>query len=90
MIPPSILRIYVNTNPKHIRLWIPLFLLWPLIILAVILAPLAMICVCLHCKTYKIARSMMAGPRFWSVFCALRGFHVQVNEPGTSVEVRIF
>ena len=42
MFPPSIMRIHVGERDKGFRLWLPIFLLWPIVLLAaLLLAPMA-------------------------------------------------
>ena len=40
MFPPSIMRIHVGERDKGFRLWLPIFLLWPIVLLAALLLAL--------------------------------------------------
>lgn len=86
IIPPSLLRIRVIEKGKRkVNLWIPLFLIWPLVIaLMVVLAPVALV-VCLVWP--KGRQVVMAGPRLLALAWAIRGLRVRVKDEANRVRV---
>ena len=79
--PPCILRIrVVRRGRRRIALWLPLFLLWPLLLA---LAPLLLFVMFLyairqrHGGRRNILRSL---PVLCGVLCALRGLRVHVGQ----------
>ena len=81
MFPPSILRVRVRNQQHHFSLWLPLFLLWPvLMVLALLLLPLLLIAaVILSYKGWGIPL-LMAGPVIFGLLCAMRGLKVDIGE----------
>ncbi|HEY4244021.1 MAG TPA: hypothetical protein VGM88_29615 [Kofleriaceae bacterium] len=77
--PPSILRLRVRT-PDHAwpTLWLPLFLLWPLLLL--LLVPLALIVLLFAIVLYphQIVRAFEAVGVLFAIVCGLRGLHIDV------------
>ena len=45
-VPPVVLKVWVNAdNGKRVRIWLPLFLIWPLVlILGLVLFPFVLLC----------------------------------------------
>ena len=74
-IPPAFALLTVGSLP---RLWLPLFLLWPL--LAVLFALLALLiwlaALEAHHHEYSYRRCFAL---LWQLFCALRGFQLVVD-----------
>ncbi|MGZ3649691.1 MAG: hypothetical protein ACXVB9_03510 [Bdellovibrionota bacterium] len=63
-----------------LRLWLPIFLLWPL---ALLIAPFLML---LGLFTLQPIRSVVL---FYGLLCALRGLRVQVEHPGQRIKIQI-
>jgi hypothetical protein len=83
------LRIADNGR-KKIRLWLPLFLLWPgLLVLAVVVAPLALLLALIASGPRGAKRWAMACWYLYASICALRGLNVEVDGKGDQVLVSI-
>ena len=79
--PPSILRIRVaRPGRRRIGLWLPLFLLWPLLlVLAALLGTLALVAMVLMGRR---GTTMLRGlGRLFVMACAVRGLKVDVDQP---------
>ena len=86
MWPPSLLRIFIHEDGhRRVNLWLPLILLWPLVLaLGIALAPIALIVAC--CWPRGLGKTILfGGPRLFSLFCALRGLDVQVQQTNQHV-----
>ncbi len=80
--PPLIVRLHVQTNAgRQVRLWIPLFLLWLLMLpfVAVMLPVLFIVCVVLDVDPFPALGAI------WSLLCATTGSHIEVEAPDASV-----
>jgi len=91
MLPPAIMRIRVVENGrKKIGLWLPVFLLWPvLILLAVVSIPLLLVLMLgfwWHHVARKVIRSI---PAIFGIICSMRGFAVEVENKEKKEEVII-
>ena len=77
--PPSLLRLRVCT-PEHAwpALWLPLFLVWPLLLL--LLVPLALVglLVAIVLDSRQIARAFELVGAVFAAICGLRGVDVDV------------
>lgn len=89
MWPPSL--VFIRTG--RIKLWLPLFLLWPLVaVLALVLEPMALLAGMLVLPLgWKRARSVMVFiPNMIRLFVLLRGFEVDVVDgKGTGFGLRL-
>jgi hypothetical protein len=89
--PPSIIRLRIFDKGKsRIRLWLPLFLLWP-VALAVVLLLLPLICL-----AQLILWLTNTGINLFRIFfglyrlvCSLKGLHVNVDSPRNRSKVLI-
>jgi ABC-type arginine/histidine transport system permease subunit len=70
---------------KRIRLWIPLFLLW---ILVLLLSPLLLALLLVYCAVGRV-NPLRAVSAFWALGCGLAGTHIEVNANSNNVLVRI-
>jgi hypothetical protein len=88
--PPNIAVISID-NPdwspfwRHIRLWIPLFLLW---IPFLLLAPFVVLALVVACWIGRV-NPWRAIRILWGLLCALPGTDVRVTNEGNRVLVRI-
>ena len=84
--PPSLLRLRVRT-PEHAwpTLWLPLFLVWPLLLL--LLVPLALVglLVAIVLDPRQTARAFELVGALFAVVCGLRGLQVDVVGRGAQV-----
>lgn len=89
--PPSILRIrIVKKGKKKLGLWLPVFLLWPVILaLLVLLLPLLFVlAICL--RRGAKGRMIVGGlPQLLVIACALRGLKVDVEEDDQRIQVSL-
>lgn len=86
MIPPLLVRVYVQ-DEKTISLWLPLFLLWILLLpLVLILLPFVLLFVLIFTGPMRAVRSLAL---FYQMFCGLRGLDIDVQSPNSKVRVYI-
>lgn len=83
---PLWMSLHVRLAKSNIRLGLPLFLLWLLLLpIAVLLAPFALIaCLILH---FNPVPRIAAG---WGVLAALSGTHVDVAAPNARVFIHVY
>lgn len=83
---PLLATVRIARNGRRtIRLWLPLILLWLLLLpLMLALVPLLL---CLG--AWKRINAVGALGAFIRILCSVRGTHIQVENPGASVWVRI-
>lgn len=87
--PPSILRLrIIEERGKKIRLWIPLFLLWPLILaIMIVLSPIILLVAIVTWRKGYGKMILLGGPRLFMVICNMRGLRVKVNSSDEQVYV---
>jgi hypothetical protein len=92
MFPPLVIRLRIaERGQKKIRLCIPLFLLWPLILaVAILFAPLVLIIALVMWKGGEGKAFMLLGPRLFAVFCATRGLKVHIENPNEQVYISVW
>ena len=87
MLPPMFLRVRVQGDKRRIRLWIPLIVLWPVILVVVLLGMPVAVLVASRSGHRARSRSMLlAGPLLLYVLASLRGLRFDV----ASGEDRVF
>lgn len=86
ILPVSLMRIrIVGGGKKKVGLWIPMILVWPIVIgIMIVLLPIALI-VCVASATGR--RVIFAGPRILEACWAARGLRVLVTDGENRVEV---
>ena len=78
--PPSTLRLQVRSDDRNIRLWLPLFLLWPLALLAaLVLAPLVVAAAIILWPRGWGRPLLLAGPLLLNLLFSLRGLRIRVD-----------
>ena len=90
--PPSVvrLRIYQNGRRKK-NFWLPVWVLWPPVVLfALLLAPIAVPVLWLVAGRGRRRQAVMAGPKLFRLFCALRGFYFEAGNPGNGIRMTIY
>jgi hypothetical protein len=77
--PPSLLRLRVRT-PEHAwpTLWLPLFLVWPLLCLLLVPLALVVLLVAIALDPRQAARAFALVGALFAVVCGLRGVHIDV------------
>ncbi len=84
--PPSILRVRIHDKRRHFGLWLPLFLVWPLLlVLGLVLWPLLLIAAAVLWYWGWGRPLLFGGPALFSVLCALRGLRIEVSQPREQV-----
>lgn len=77
--PPYLMRLRI-TNPEHkINLWLPLFLLFPLVVVVLlVLLPLALLAA-IVLLPFGWGRILLMVPAAFVILCATRGLEVEVE-----------
>ena len=79
--PPSFLRIRIRSRHTRISLWLPLFLIWPIMLLGmVILSPLVLLGAALLWPFGLGKPLLLTGPIFFRLFCSMRGLEISVDK----------
>lgn len=90
MWPPSILRLRIHNQRRHFGLWLPLFLIWPLLlVLGVVLLPLLLVGAVIVWHKGWGKPLLFAGPALFWMLCALRGFEVDVKNRSDQVLISL-
>jgi hypothetical protein len=80
-LPPLLMRLRVFNKRSRISLWIPLFLIWPIVLaIAIVLAPLVLIIALITWPIGWGKPFLLAGPTIGRCVCALHGLEVDVKE----------
>ena len=88
--PPSLLGFRIRGVRRGFGLWLPLFLIWPLLVLAaLVMLPLAFLLALLLWPKGWGRTLLLTGPWFFRMFCALRGLAVDVKSGTTQVNINI-
>ncbi|TVR54868.1 MAG: hypothetical protein EA425_01220 [Puniceicoccaceae bacterium] len=88
-IPPALLQIRVReSNRRRFGLWLPLFLLWPVLLLAWLLFPFLFLLglVWPRRDQGRLLRGLVPGVS--RLFCAFRGLSVDVGDRADGVRIR--
>ena len=83
---PLVVRVHVRGRAgRSVRLWIPLFLLWLLMLpfALVVLPVLFVVCIVVDVDPFPALAAV------WRVLCGLSGAHVEVDAPDASVFVHV-
>lgn len=79
--PPLVLRLIIPGENGTLRLWLPLFLVYPfLAVLALILLPLVLIAALILWPMGWSKTIILAGPYLLRTICALRGLEVDIKQ----------
>ena len=86
MFPPSILRVRVLDEDSRVSLWIPLVLVWPLVLAVyLLLLPCFVVAAIVTWRSGWGKPILMGGPALFRLYCDLRGLKIDVKEPEESV-----
>jgi hypothetical protein len=93
--PPYLLKLHIKNPDHNFGLWLPLFLIWPIVLACLlaaffILLPFAALTIIF---TWRLGwwRSVILGiPALCRVFCNLRGMSVDVGGNDGRVEVEFY
>ena len=86
--PPLIIRLSIPLRNGTLRLWLPLFLIYPfLAVFALVLLPLVIIAALLLWPMGWSRTIILVGPYLFRVICALRGLEINVQQRNKQVLV---
>ena len=86
MFPPSMLRVRVLDEDSRVSLWIPLIVLWPLVLaLYVLLLPCIVVTAIVTWRNGWGKTILFGVPFLFRLYCDLRGLKVDVMGPKESV-----
>lgn len=89
--PPVWLRFRLVDEQHRLRLWLPIFILWPFAIVFVLaLLPFVLLFAAIFWYSGYGRTLLQSGPRIMSCICALRGLDVRVGQKqkGLLISVR--
>ena len=76
--PPSLVRVRFRNPGRYIGLWLPVILVWPFaVLLGLLLLPLVLAASIVLWPKGLGKVLLLAGPRFFLLFCALRGLRIR-------------
>jgi len=83
---PFVARITVQRGSRNFRLWIPLAIIWLLLLPAMLLLlPLVLIaCLIAHVDPLD------AVAFFWAILCGIQGSEIEVQSVGQSISIYVF
>jgi hypothetical protein len=87
MILPLVAVVRIRTlDGNHVNLWVPLFLIWLLLLpFAVVLIPVfVIVCLAIDVDPFQAIASC------WRMFAAFCGTHVEVDSPSATVFVHVY
>ncbi|MCX6377784.1 MAG: hypothetical protein NTU88_17435, partial [Armatimonadetes bacterium] len=83
-----ILRIRISEKGERgFRLWIPLFLFWPVLVLVAFIAPVVIVASPRLRRRSSVKSVLMSGPCFLEALCAVRGLRVDVRDEQDCVSI---
>ena len=78
--PPMLMHLRFDNGHRKFGLWLPLFLLMPLILVVlIILSPLILIAILILWPSGWGKLALMVLKASWSLFCSMRGLQVDVE-----------
>lgn len=92
-VPPWVIAVHISKpGVRHVRLWLPLFLLWPLLLLALllVLAGTLIADLVLLVAGARYHRYTLLVINTLALLGAARGTHVRANDHGNCVNVDIY
>jgi hypothetical protein len=93
--PPYLLKLHIR-NPSHnFGLWLPLFLIWPIVLacllaIFLVLLPFAFLAMIFTFELGWWRPVIMGLPAICRVFCNLRGTTIDVGDSDDHVEVEFY
>ena len=86
MFPPSILRVRILDDDSRVNLWIPLVIVWPIVVVLYLLfLPCIIVASILTWRGGRGRLILLGGPALFRLYCALRGLEIDVREPNQTV-----
>ena len=89
--PPMVIHLRIPKEKRgHFGLWIPVFLLYPFILVfALIILPFALLAALLVLPMGKSRQVLLVGPLFCRVFWNLRGLKVDIQEKSKNFLINV-
>lgn len=91
ILPP--LSLYLNIaseGHKKRRIWVPLFLVWLILLpLAILVASVMLVYSLVMAVKLRRLRCVMLVPRSYALMCSLRGLRLDIDEPGSKVFISV-
>ena len=79
--PPSLLHVRFKCRERHVNIWLPLFLLWPLLlVLALMLFPFVLVASLVVWYKDWGKPLFLFYPAVYHLFCALRGLRIDIRQ----------
>ena len=81
-----IVHVLPNANHRGIRLWVPVFLIWILLLpfLLVLLPVFFVVCAVIDIHPFKALGA------FFAILTSLNGTHIEVDSPDASVFIHVY
>jgi hypothetical protein len=91
MLPPALLRMQISgSHSSWPRLWLPLFVLWPLFwVLFAFASACVVLALWLSAQT-SVARALEMCTQAYALLCAVRGTHVDVVGARSRILIRVY
>ena len=78
--PPSVLKVQLKNESRNFRFWLPLFVIWPFLLLAAVVVAPILLALALAIWWTGWGRPMLySASIFFAMFCALRGLEIDVR-----------
>lgn len=88
--PPVWMRLRIHNEDTKLGLWLPLFLLIPVVIVVfIILSPLILIATLILWPMGWGKLALMIIPVAWSLYCSIRGLRVDVQGRNETVYISV-
>lgn len=80
----------VDNGEKKVRLWLPLFLVWPFVLfLAIVLLPIVLLVALIGWGPRGVRRTALGAWYLYATVCNLRGLSIEVSGEGDQVFVSV-
>ncbi|MDV2989548.1 MAG: hypothetical protein P3T54_05310 [Dehalogenimonas sp.] len=79
--PPLLLHLRIPTSDGSFGLWLPWFLIYPILLALMLIAlPIVLVAVLILLPTGKARPLIMGGPYLWRILFSMRGLNVDIND----------
>jgi hypothetical protein len=79
--PPLLLHLRIPTSDGFFGLWLPWFLIYPILLALMLIAlPIVLVAVLILLPTGKARPLIMGGPYLWRILFSMRGLNVDIND----------
>jgi hypothetical protein len=84
---PMIMRLHImEENKNKVRLYLPLFLVWILLLpFVILLTPFVLLAALVLWPSGRGKNILRAGPAFVAILSALSDLHIHIEKPGSKV-----